>query len=299
MDNLSRSHDGFFRKLMSEPQMVKDYLNAFLPERIKALVDFSTLEQDTESYIDEKLKQHFSDVVFKIDSKNGAGIHFCFLFEHKSYVDHKAPFQILHYISSAMLKRALGDQPQRLIIPILFYHGETPWDYETITHAFDTLDEGLKIYLPQFDYIFHNYQPKPDGEIMALPNPKLSAALLAMKHFYESSYLREHLRFFLLNGINEQGNLYKPLFVYIFDKLRNDIDSILEAMNDVPASTKSEAMSLLDLYEARGEVKGEAKTIRQNCINMIQKGFDNPTICEILNVDDEYVDALREELQAS
>ena len=73
-------------------------------------------------------------------------------------------------------------------------------------------------------------------------------------------------------------------------------------MNDVPASTKSEAMSLLDLYEARGESRGKAEgiseTIRQNCINMIQKGFDNPTICEILNVDDEYVDALREELQA-
>jgi hypothetical protein len=74
-------------------------------------------------------------------------------------------------------------------------------------------------------------------------------------------------------------------------------------MNDVPASTKSEAMSLLDLYEARGEargeVKGEAKTIRQNCINMIKKGFDNTTICEILNVDDEYINTLREELHAS
>jgi len=77
-------------------------------------------------------------------------------------------------------------------------------------------------------------------------------------------------------------------------------------MNDVPASTKSEAKSLLDLYEARGEARGKAEgkaegiseTIRQSCINMIQKGFDNPTICEILDVDDEYVDALREELRA-
>ena len=107
-----------------------------------------------------------------------------------------------------------------------------------------------------------------------------------------------------------EGNLYKPLFVYIFDKLRNDIDSILEAMNDIPASTKSEAMSLLDLYEARGEARGEAKgkakgkaegiseTIRQSCINMIHEGFANEIICRVLSVDDDYVDALREELQA-
>jgi len=84
----------------------------------------------------------------------------------------------------------------------------------------------------------------------------------------------------------------------VVDKLCNDVDSILEAMNAVPASTKSEAMSLLDLYEARGKTEGISKTIRQSCINMIQKGFDNPTICEILNVDDEYVDALRTALQA-
>ena len=73
-------------------------------------------------------------------------------------------------------------------------------------------------------------------------------------------------------------------------------------MNDVPASTKSEAMSLLDLYEARGESRGKAEgiseTIRQNCINMIREGFTNEVICRVLNVDDEYVDALREELQS-
>ena len=65
-------------------------------------------------------------------------------------------------------------------------------------------------------------------------------------------------------------------------------------MNDVPASTKSEAMSLLDLYEARGT----SKAIRQSCINMIHEGFANEIICRVLNVDDDYIDALREELQA-
>ena len=57
-------------------------------------------------------------------------------------------------------------------------------------------------------------------------------------------------------------------------------------------------MSLLDLYEARGEAKGISKTIRQSCINMIHEGFANEIICRVLNVDDGYVDALREELEA-
>jgi len=173
MDKLYKSHDGFFRKLMSERQTAQDYLATFLPENLKGVIDFESLEQDAESYIDEKLKASMSDVVFKADTKQGFGINFCFLFEHKSYIDEKAPFQILHYIGSAMLKRAFNKEPQRLIIPILFYHGEAPWDYESIGEKFSALDEELKMYLPRFDYLFHNYQATLDEKIKQAPNPKL------------------------------------------------------------------------------------------------------------------------------
>ena len=301
MDKLYKSHDGFFRKLMAEQQTARDYLAAFLPGGLKDAIDFETLEQDTESYIDEKLKASMSDVVFKADTKQGFGINFCFLFEHKSYIDDKAPFQILHYIGSAMLKRAVNQQPQRLIIPILFYHGEAPWDYESIGDKFSALDEGLKVYLPRFDYLFHNYQATPDEEIRQAATPKLTAALIAMKHFYEQGYLLEQMQFLLLHATDGHGNLYKPLLVYLFDKLPDQLDAIHKAMGDLPPPVKSEAMSILDAYEARGEARGEAKgyseKTRQACVNMIQDGFDNPTICRILEVEEAYVDEVRERLK--
>jgi len=56
MDKVYKSHDGFFRKLMSEQQIAKDYLYTFLPEHVKAVIDFETLEPDAESYIDDKLR---------------------------------------------------------------------------------------------------------------------------------------------------------------------------------------------------------------------------------------------------
>jgi predicted transposase/invertase (TIGR01784 family) len=226
MDKLYKSHDGFFRKLMSEQQTAQDYLSTFLPDSLTTVVDFDTLEQDTESYIDDKLNASMSDVVFKANTKQGFGIHFCFLFEHKSYVDDKAPFQILHYIASAMLKRATNRESQRLIIPILFYHGEAPWDYESISDKFSALDDELKIYLPRFDYLFHNYRSTTDDEIRRAPNRKLTAALIAMKHFYEQGYLLERMSFLLLQATDEKGNLYKPLLVYLLDKLPDQMDAI-------------------------------------------------------------------------
>jgi predicted transposase/invertase (TIGR01784 family) len=301
MDKLYKSHDGFFRKLMSERQTAQDYLATFLPDELKAAVNFETLDQDTESYIDEQLKASMSDVVFKADTRQGFGINFCFLFEHKSYIDDKAPFQILHYISSAMLKRAINKEEQRLIIPILFYHGEAPWEYESIGDKFSALDKVLKVYLPRFDYLFHNYQAKPDEEIKQASNPKLTAALIAMKHFYEQGYLLKQMQFLLLHATDEHGNLYKPLLVYLFDKLPDQMDAIQKAMGDLPPPVKNEAMSILDACEARGEAKGKAEgyneKTRQTCINMIHDGFDNPTICRILEVEEEYVDEVREQLK--
>jgi len=293
MDKLYKSHDGFFRKLMSEQQTARDYLVTFLPEKLKDAIDFETLEQDAESYIDEKLKISMSDVVFKADTKQGFGINFCFLFEHKSYIDEKAPFQILHYIGSAMLKRAVNKEPQRLIIPILFYHGEAPWDYESIGDKFSTLDEELKMYLPRFDYLFHNYQATSDEEIKQAPNPKLTAALIAMKHFHEQGYLLKQMQFLLLHATDERGNLYKPLFVYLLDKLPNQMDAIHKSMENLPQPVKAEAMSILDAYEVRGI---KEKT-RQASINMIRDGFDNAKICHILEVDEKYVQELRAQLE--
>ena len=297
MDKLYKSHDGFFRKLMSERQTTQDYLTTFLPEELKAAIDFETLEQDTESYVDEQLKASMSDVVFKADTKQGFGINFCFLFEHKSYIDDKAPFQILHYISSAMLKRAVNKEPQRLIIPILFYHGQAPWDYESIADKFSALDEELKVYLPRFDYLFHNYQATPDKQIKQASNPKLTAALIAMKHFYEQGYLLKQMQFLLLHATDEHGNLYKPLLVYLFDKLPDQMDAIQKAVGDLPSPIKSEAMSILDACEARGKAEGYSEKTLQTCVNMIQDGFDNATICRVLEVEEDYVDEVRERLK--
>ena len=52
----------------------------------------------------------------------------------------------------------------------------------------------------------------------------------------------------------------------------------------------------MSILEAR-EAKGEARAIRQTCIRMMEKGFDDAEIRELLDVDDDYLDALRDELK--
>lgn len=285
MEKLSRSHDGFFRRLMSETSRVKQYLNAYLPEPIKRMIVFDTLELDNDSYIDEKLKQSFSDVVFKAETDAGIGINLCFLFEHKSYIDEKAPFQMLHYVSSAMLRRAENKELQRLILPILFYHGKDSWKYQTIFDHFPELSGALSCYLPNFDYIYHDLQRQSDKDIEERFDSVTAASFLALKHYHNRAYLVDRMRFFLLGSIDEEGNLYKPLIVYYLNKIPGEIEKIEVIMSEIPAAQQPEFISALDAYENRGADK---KT-KQTCINMIRLGMEINLICEALEVDEDYV----------
>jgi len=193
--------------------------------------------------------------------------------------------------------RKLMSEPQRLIISILFYHGKRSWEYKPIGQHFGRIDKALKEYLPDFDYLYLNIREQSDKEIKAFPNPLLANAILVMKHFYDQSYLLNNMRVFLIGSMDEQGNFYKPLVVYLFDKLREQTQEIQEAMSDVPTPLKSEAMSILDAYEAKGKAEGKAEgkseKTRETCINMIKNGFANEVICQILEVEEEYVDNLR------
>jgi len=56
------------------------------------------------------------------------------------------------------------------------------------------------------------------------------------------------MQFLLLHATDEYGNLYKPLLVYFFDKLPDQIDAIQKAVENLPSPIKSEAMCAVGNY---------------------------------------------------
>jgi hypothetical protein len=77
-------HDKFFKETFSIKKNVIDFLQGTFPPEILKKLDLSTLTQDNNSYIDEELKEHFSDIVYTCFCKDKE-LRITLLFEHKSY----------------------------------------------------------------------------------------------------------------------------------------------------------------------------------------------------------------------
>ena len=150
-------HDKFFKDTFSNPFVVRDFVENYLPEPILKMVDLSELEIQSGSHVDEELSELFSDILFrtKINQREG---YLYFLFEHKSYPDRMVALQLLTYMVRIWNRNVNKkiDTHIPMIIPMVVCHGETKWKispkFSDLILNFDTLPEEVKQMIPDYRY---------------------------------------------------------------------------------------------------------------------------------------------------
>ena len=163
-------HDKFFKDTFSNPFVVRDFVENYLPEPILKMVDLSELEIQNSSHVDEELSEVFSDMVFrtKINQRDG---YLYFLFEHKSYPDRMVALQLLTYmvrIWNRNVNKKL-DTHIPMIIPMVVCHGETKWKispmFSDLILDFDILPEEVKQMIPNYRYQLYDLSQFSDEDI--------------------------------------------------------------------------------------------------------------------------------------
>ena len=183
-------HDKFFKDTFSNPFVVRDFVENYLPEPILKMVDLSELEIQNSSHVDEELSEVFSDMVFrtKINQRDG---YLYFLFEHKSYPDRMVALQLLTYMvriwNQKINKRIDTHIP--VIIPMVIYHGETKWKispkFSDLILNFDTLPEEVKQMIPDYRYQLYDLSQFSDEDIKG--NAELMIALSVARDIFKKS----------------------------------------------------------------------------------------------------------------
>jgi hypothetical protein len=150
-------HDRFFRYLFSQPEIAADFCRHFLAQELSSVMDLDELPQPLkDTYLDERLRKHFTDVLYRVPLKAGGGAYVCLLWEHKSDPEKNVGFQIFRY--EARIWEQVGFNDNGLLPPILsivFYNGPAPW---TVPQEFSALVDfagsaALRPFVPEFRYV--------------------------------------------------------------------------------------------------------------------------------------------------
>ncbi len=121
--------DRGYAKLFSNKEIFRQLITSFVKEAWVKDLDFSKCELVKGSFVSEKYKKTFSDLMYKIKLR-GRDLYIVILLEFKSVPSHFVAVQIAGYILD--FYRHLLDSEKRLrklppVFPLLLYNGKKRW----------------------------------------------------------------------------------------------------------------------------------------------------------------------------
>ena len=191
------SHDGFFRNTFDQT-VAESFIKEYLPSEITKNFDFSTLSRSSDTYVDKKLARCYSDKLYQIQF-NSKPAYLYFLFEHKSWEPNFPALQLLKnmaHIWENHIENNKGTEKLPVIIPLLIYHGEKPWEVETSFISFFDIPGALRKYIPDFNFELYDVSHMPEEDIRGIV--ELRIVLMALRYIFNPEILTELKKIFQL-----------------------------------------------------------------------------------------------------
>ena len=263
-------HDRYIRSILSNAPVAREFFEKHLPKEVLKAIDFSTLEPQKDSFINDKLHLQVADLLFSVNFNGDPG-YLYLLLEHTSKPDRFLPYRMLQYTLGIMdqhLKK-LKDQKIRkkklpLIVPLILYTGKRPYTYST--DLFDLFGQekelARSIFLSPYQLI--DLHKIPD-ETLREAYYWFGAAALTAKHIRNAdlvSLIKSMIN--LLERLKNEG-LDSYVFItlsYVFEAGKvTDEEAYREIIrSDLSDGEKEKVMTLAEIFRQKGyqEAKEEA-----------------------------------------
>lgn len=279
-------HDATFQQFLRQPDIARDFMEFHLPVELRALCDLSTLTLECSSFVEENLRQYFSDVLYSMKTSSGDGGYVHILIEHQSTPDKHMAFRLIRYAVAAMQRHLdAGHKKLPLVIPVLFYVGKrTPYPYST-NWLQEFTDPALAQKLYSSDFPLVDVTLIPDDEIMQ--HRSMAALTLLQKHIRrrDLAELTDRLSTILLTGYLSSSQIASLIhyIIHAGDSANAEI-FIRELAGRVPPH-QEELMTIAQKLEQNGIEKGIKKGLEQGkrdiARNMLQHGIDSHIVMKM------------------
>ena len=206
------------------------------------------------------------------------------------------------------------------IIPLLIYHGESPWKVDTNFISMFDLPETLKKYIPSFDFELYDVSHMPDEKIRG--DLELRIVLMTFKYIFHPKILSRLKQIFQMfrefSDKTKFNENLESLLVYLgsniknvkFDQLQGSVNEALEEGGAIMSTIFQEVKEIgikegkeIGVKEGReigvkeGEERGEEKNKLRVALNCLMKGMDIETIAEITDLSIERIERLKSATQ--
>ncbi len=306
--NTPTPHDATFRQFLTQPNVARDFMQLHLPAELRAICDLSTLKLESGSFVEDDLRQYFSDVLYSLKTTAGDGyIHV--LIEHQSTPDRHMAFRLIRYAVAAMQRHLeAGHKKLPLVIPVLFYTGKrSPYPYSTRwLDEFNDPAQAEHLYGGAFPLV--DVTVIPDDEIMT--HRSMAALTLLQKHIHQrdiatltdrlatllmADYLSSPQVTALIHYLLQAGESadYEAFVRELAQRVPQHGDALMTIAQQLEQKGLEKGIQLgeqrgiekgLQLGEERGIEKGKLEVAR----TMLQNGLDRDTVMKMtgLSADD-------------
>ncbi|MCB1159605.1 MAG: Rpn family recombination-promoting nuclease/putative transposase, partial [Leptospiraceae bacterium] len=188
-------HDKLFKATMSDKENALDFFRNYIPPDLLKGLNLNSLQLEKESFVDEALKEGFSDTLFRVDLISGENAYLYVLFDHKSKPDRFIGLQLLAYMVKIWQRQHHSGKKKRkeklpMILPIVVYHGQQAWNHGTDLQSIIDIPKNYEAFVPNFRFLFYDLPKVEDENISG--NEVFQAAFYLLKYSFHPQ-LEENL----------------------------------------------------------------------------------------------------------
>lgn len=304
-------HDSLVKTIMADPIAAQEFLEYYLPDDFKNLIDLSKITVEQESYIEESLNKKYSDIVYGIETKNNSKGFVYVLIEAQSSVDYWIALRLWKYTLLLCERHKNRKNKLPLIYNLVIYNGNKVYNApKNLWNLFTDSVTAKK--LMTADYQLVDLQSMSDNEIIKKKHIGMLEYIL--KHIRQrdiiklwESFLTKFSHVIMLD--KEKGYIYLKSFLWYSDaRLPKDKQPELVQIlaNHLSPQDKDNIMkTIADTYRDEGKEKGivqgiaigEAKGIAIGEYNkaiiiakeMFNQGFEISVIAKLTNLEESFI----------
>ncbi len=224
MKQIDKIHDKLFKSILKNPDNAADLLKTILPVKLTGMIDLSEVVIKPTNYISKKFKEYFSDVTLEIKLKNPGGpkipAEIYFIFDHKTEGKKTIFIQFMSYMVEAWQEDIKAKRDLRVIIPVVFYHGQKKWAVpRSFLDVFDVA-RNIKDFMLDYKYILFDtgewdFASKENADLKK--NVFVFTAMALMKYAYskDEEAMKEIFRFWKESGFVDdiENTIYFLIYI--------------------------------------------------------------------------------------